>query len=167
MRTIDPQQLREAVDEPFVRGLQVLQSALVVGPVLFAGFVVVRAVVMAPAGDPGETDSFLQILTAANLAWMVIAYVAGGLLFRKQLGAAGSAGDARARTEALRGGWILRLALAEGSALFGAAVCFLATDRAAAPVYWVNLLPVAAMLVFGTTTFPTRDRLLEILQGRP
>jgi len=164
-----PIQLREAVNDPLVRGLRILQLALMAGALLFAGSVFLM---MTLRGDetPGVPQgSLMRMLTAANLAWMVVAHAAGAWLFRRRMEAA-PPDDASGAVGALREAWIVRLALAEGSALFGSAACMMAVlggTLPAQPVWWVNLVPVAVFTAFGAVTLPDRDRLLAVLSERP
>jgi hypothetical protein len=59
---------------------------------------------------------------------------------------------------------IMRLALMEGSALFGLAVCMIGATNGvlrAVPEYWINLLSPFLLIGFGIATFPTKERLVD------
>lgn len=167
--TVTAHEIRQALDEPTVRGIQVLQLGLTVGVVLFAAVTYARAELLAhPATDAAPPDeSYLRLLSVANAALLLGAFVAGSFLFRMRT--APKPGDtAAARIEALRAATILRLALFEGAALFGVAVCFLATQAGppAYPTVWLNLLSPAAFVAFSVATFPNRERLTAVLTDR-
>ena len=64
---------------------------------------------------------------------------------------------------------IIRLALLELPAVFGAVVCFLARQGGQAgqhPAIWLNLIPTGIFLACGVVSFPTRQRIDEILHGQ-
>ena len=63
---------------------------------------------------------------------------------------------------------ILRLALLEGSALFGLVVCQIAVVWGVLqvrPLYWLNALPAAIMIAYVVATFPSRERILNTFQN--
>jgi hypothetical protein len=170
LHSADIHELTRSVNEQTVRGLQVLQVAMMAGPIFFAGAVLFKAAMpdATPTGSP-ESVSLMKTLSAINLLLALIAYRLGPVIFRWRLRTAArvSGGEADTLLEALRSGWIVRLGLAEGAAVFGAAVCFLGQANGILrtfPVYWFNLLTVAAVVVFGAATFPTRTRLVEALR---
>ena len=64
---------------------------------------------------------------------------------------------------------IVRLALLELPAVFGAIVCFLARQHGQTgqhPAIWLNLIPTGIFLAYGVVSFPTRQRIDEILHGQ-
>jgi hypothetical protein len=170
MSNVGTQELRQAVDEATVRALRIMQVAMGVGVLVFSGFVLARgASGGGTTAGPPEPVGLVQGLSLANLLVALTVYAAAGPLFRVRIRAARLRSSAQDVAEALRGAWILRLALTEGSALFGAAVCYLAVGNGVlpgVPVYWANLLPVAAFLAFSAATFPTRERLVVALSDR-
>ena len=64
---------------------------------------------------------------------------------------------------------IIRLAMMEAPALFGIVICLLAVfgegldDQ---PVYWLNLASVVLFLFYLAASFPTRERVLELLRRK-
>lgn len=64
---------------------------------------------------------------------------------------------------------IVRLAVLEGAAFFGLAVCAIGVMNGTvhgSPHYWINLLSAVLFLFYGVTTFPTRDRLVSWFERR-
>jgi hypothetical protein len=164
--TLTQHDIREALDPPTVRAMQMTQISLTIGVVLFAAFTYVRAMYLVSPGavSGGALDEgVIRLFSSANAALLVAAFLAGHLLFRNRVGA--RAEDAAARVAALRVGALLRLALLEAAALFGVVTCFLATPAGppADPIVWLNLISPAAFVLFSAVTFPTRDKLAEIL----
>lgn len=159
-------EIREALDESTVRGMQIMQLALTVGVVLFTAFTVGRSIFSpqsAVSGTGPPDAGLLRTLSTANVALLVGAVVFGHLLFRARISS--GATDVAAAVAALRAAILLRLALLEGAALFGVAICFLATTSGppADPAIWLNLVSPAAFVLFSAATFPTRERLASIL----
>jgi len=150
-----------------VRGLQILQLSLGVGVVLFCGAIVF----FWWSGEPVESapPGVVPMLTLAQFAVAVASFAVSAPLFRSRLGAVRNAGSPEEGLEALRGAWMLRVAIPEGAALFGAAVAFLAVMNRvvdAHPLYWINLATPAVFVLFVARTFPTRDGLMELLRDR-
>lgn len=167
---LSSRELRDVFTPEVVRQFQVLQLGLLAGVGFFAVFVIARQWIgdLALREPTVESLRFLRLLSLVNAVFFVVAFVAGGVLFRQRVAAVRAAHvGGEAVVETLRGAWILRLALLEASALLGLAAVFLATGNgvlSAEPAYWANLLTAAAFLVFGALTFPTQDRLVETVR---
>ena len=70
---------------------------------------------------------------------------------------------------ALRSATIVRLALFEGVALFGAVICFLSLQLGVArdlPLVWLNAVSTFVLLFLVVVTFPTRERVIRTLGER-
>jgi hypothetical protein len=66
---------------------------------------------------------------------------------------------------ALRGPYIMRLALFEGPALLGVVICFLAVESGEMheePWIWANLSSGLVLAMFSLATYPTCERLLAM-----
>jgi hypothetical protein len=69
------------------------------------------------------------------------------------------------RLAALRGAMIFRLAMLEGPALFGIALCYLATSQGPPEnrAMWIGLIPAGLFVFYGVVSFPNRERLTALL----
>ena len=160
-------ELRGALAAPDeVRGLQVLTLAMVAGALLLLMVTVVLHAT-SPAGElaAGEDDlSLFLILSGVNAVLFASAWTLGFGIYRfltRDLARAASAYELWSR---LRSAAILRLALLEGSALFGVAVCLLGVVQGAAtgrPWIWANAAPAVLFSVLTILTFPTAERLVR------
>jgi hypothetical protein len=167
--TVTAHEIREALDPPAVRGLQIMQLAHMVGITAFAAYVIGR-VLLDPEGpgigEPRSTDYF-RVATIVNFVVWTASYLIGNLLFRR--GLAPTAPDtAVSRVSSLRTGFLRRLGFMEGSGLLGLAICFIASDSGAPvpPFVWLNLLSPGFFLLFAVSTFPTQERLTALLTER-
>lgn len=141
-----------------VRALTVLQLALGGGPVLFWGVVAMMASA-APAAveqaDPANVRTIV-LLSAVHAFMAPTQWVMGTALYRRQLAARGTSLMSR-----LRGATMVRLALFEAPALFGAVVCLIAVQQGVVgqvPWVWLNVLSTFMLLGLVMTTLPTRER---------
>ncbi len=180
-----------------LRALQILQTAFTMGFLLFAVVVVglhasgsLKQGDMAPVApdDPDRLD-ILPILTLVHAAVAISCWTLAFASFGAMIGPARLAraiaepmilpGPSGARTivegpahkciALLRGAILVRLALIEGPALFGAVICLLGAIDGSIdeqPLYWLNLLSGAVLVLFAIATFPTRDRLWDLVRRR-
>ncbi len=162
-------EIEEALDPQTVRVFQLLYVALTAGVLIVLGMVLVRHLGLGPEGKPtAGSVSLIRTLSGVNGLGVLLAYGLGQIFFRRNIRAAQSEPDKNASSliEALRSAIVLRLAIAEGSALLGLAVCFLGTADGTLrefPDYWWNLLSPAAFLALVIFTFPTRSKLADVL----
>jgi hypothetical protein len=159
-------EIRQALDDATIRGLQILQLALPLGVVLFAGVVWFRASFQAhPAAADGPIPEPLTVKLAigALVAFLLMERIGNTLLRRRINGARDL--DVAARLEAFRAAFIVRLALLEAPALCGVALCFLATQGGppADPMVWLGLLPAALFVLLSAMSFPNRERVTALL----
>ena len=179
---IDEKGIEEALDaNGGAKALQLLQAAMALGVLLF-GTVTGILYASGAGGAEARADASVEtVLSVADAVMAVFLWIGAIALFPaccRSPAAAPSAKHALSSTAGggtpgaalagrLRGAWILRLALLEGSALFGIVVCLIgALDGTLReqPVFWLNAIPAILFLVFAAATFPTRDRLLERLR---
>jgi hypothetical protein len=165
MGEIQPEQLRP---------LQIIHFALAGGVFVFllvALFLPGSPVIMAPGGE-----DLLTVLSMVHAIAFFSAFAIGRFMYDSQLRrdrlaslVQGLSPDA-ARDQVLglvRRVTIIRLALLEGAAFFGLAVVLIAKMTgavAAAPVYWLNALSAVIFIGFVMFTFPTRDKINDLLR---
>ena len=162
-----------------LRGMQILQGAFAAGVAGFAMIVVVLHVVgMGPEEPvPAAENCMLPILTLVHavvtLSSWALAFVLFPMLLRQGGRSQGSRSPESAEDPAgrllgnLRGATILRAAILEAAALLGLIVCLLGVlqgEIAENPLYWLNGLSAFAFIVFAVLTFPTEERLLDLLR---
>jgi hypothetical protein len=166
------EQFREVLTPVNVRTTQIINVALGIGVMSF--FLVIVYFYFRLQGSGGESpgdDSLLQVLSMVHIAFAVIAFTAGMILygvvinlFRKSP----LAGTAEGCLRIIRMATIVRLALMEGAAFFGLVVCLFGAVEGLLeefPVYWLNALSSLAMVAFIVVTFPTRDGLEQTFQN--
>lgn len=166
--TPSKQALRPSASE--LRALQVVQTALMGGVIIFGLVVVLLAMRPPAAGAAAIPQRVLVLLSAVHaviaLGIWALAPIVQGLLLARLRAQAGP--NAALIAGALRSALILRLALLEGPALFGLVICLLAATSGAlraTPLYWLNALSALAFLAYGVLRFPTMER-LEALPDR-
>ena len=176
-------EIEEAISDGNVRGLQILQLAFTAGVILFSA-VVVFLTFSGAAGNPEapvrDEDGMPMglLLSAIHVFITISSWTMGGILFAASVRrmASALADSIRDTTDQdaiasaidhvalpqLRGAWILRLAMREGAALFGAVTCLICSFTGALesqPLYWLNLLGPVFLVVFSVLTFPTSGSL--------
>lgn len=152
------------VGDADVRALAILQAALGAGPVMFWVTIVVlsqlpalQTVTAAP-----EQVQFVMLLSAVHAFTALTCWPTGVFMFQRALTV--PAGQPMSR---LRSATIVRLALFEGVALFGAVICFLALQLGVArdlPLVWLNAVSTFVLLFLVVVTFPTRERVIRTLR---
>lgn len=160
----DEDQLAAALPPAEVRGMQVLQGALTVGPLMFLA-VTLLLPFQAPPGAAAPPQVLLAALAFVTLgAWSVALALPGARLraYARRLREAPPADVAAAAvawSAELRGARILTLALLEGSALFGVVVVFLhraaGIEPAQRPELWGALAPLLVFVLHSAATWPT------------
>ena len=152
---------RPEVTDDDLRALRVLQLALAGGAVMFW---VVIGVMAGSAPAPVEADGVKEIvlLSAVHAFLAPTQWFVGTVLHRRTL--ASGAGPPLAR---LRAATILRLALFEGTALFGAVVVLLAVQKGAlgqVPWVWANAASTLMLVGLVAATWPSRERVEQTLR---
>jgi hypothetical protein len=167
--------------------MQVIQLALLLGPLVFAA--VILYLHLGPfaggggteTGDPGLLHSMLLVTASVTLGALAGAAAVPALMLKPErlaarLGSEVRLPDGRVITDPVertvivyQNVQILRLALIEGSALFGLVVLSLAVvgrHLDETPVAWLAVLPLAIHLLFGMLTFPTRSAVVRFVEER-
>lgn len=167
-----------ALTPAHVTTAQVLQGAMMMGIVAFAA-VVAYLYTQAPPVEPTEAEiALVRLMTLVHLGLLgvnvgVSLFLARRVFSPEAIGEGVGAFDAQllaARAvQQQRVALIVRMALLEGSALFGLVICLLATTNGvlgSAPEFWVNLLSPFLVIGFGVATFPTKERLVSWFEER-
>lgn len=158
------------VSEADVRGLAVLQAALGAGPVMF--WVVIAAMSQVPdlqgkVATP-EQVQLVTLLSAVHGFVCLSCWPMAMFMFQRTLTGPAPVREGDAPLARLRAATILRLALLEGAALFGAVVCFMALQFGAArklPLVWLNAISTFVLLFVVIVTFPTKERVTRTLRA--
>jgi len=170
------EEFRTVLTPQTVRQIQILQLALTAAPVVFFGGAIALSL-MQVSGKPVGTDT-VPVLSALNGFLALLSYAGAYLLpaahfspkrVRAFVFAAEGPSQADRSLILIRNAAIIRLAILEGSALFGVAVCLVAVTSGAlesSPEYWLNALPVLVLLIASQLTFPTEERLARMFEQR-
>ncbi|HZU97261.1 MAG TPA: hypothetical protein VFF73_11235 [Planctomycetota bacterium] len=158
-----------------VKAVQILHSALMMGIVVFTGLSLGLGLALHPP-EQKDAEFLVRMLSLVNAA-MTPTLVLVGLFISSQalrgpMHAITSDADSVATfvehaLGPLKGAWILRHALLEGAALFGATACFLASTMGVIqehPVYFANLATPGLVIAWFVLGFPRTARLAEILR---
>ena len=143
--------------------MQVVQAALMAGVLVFGLVVMLLAIRPQTMGTPTPAR-MLTLFSLVHGAMAVGTWSLAPLLQTALLARArpeSGAGVGTAALAAIRSAGLLRLALLEGTALFGLVVCLLAALGGALreqPLYWLNALSALAFLAYAALSFPTRER---------
>jgi hypothetical protein len=157
-----------------LRPLQIIHFALAGGVFVFlvvTMFLPGSPVVLRPGGE-----DILTILSMVHVIGFFSAFAIGRFVYDSQLrhdrlqSMVQGLPEQAARDQVLgllRRVTIVRLALLEGAAFFGLAVVLIAKMTGVvteAPVYWLNALSSVIFIGFVMFTFPTRDKINDLLR---
>jgi hypothetical protein len=142
-----------------VRILQIIYVALGAG-------VVSLGVVLWGISTDSEGFSSTALLSAVHGMLALGAFFMGMLLFELQIRRLGGLPSVDQQIATITAAYVIRAALFEGPALFGIIVLFLAGNQqlAAQPIYWTNLASTVIFLFMLTMTFPTPDRIRDLVR---
>lgn len=177
---VKEEQFEEALRRgPILRALQVLHFAFAAGVVLFAA-VVVGFFFMGDAPQQGQEDGMpLDMLSLVHAALAFGVWTIGPLLFNNRL-LRGKLPTGETTYPVMQGqnlddpavrcllviygASILRIAMFEAPALFGLVICLLGVMSGTIhgqPLYWLNAISAAVLIVFVAVTFPTREQMMD------
>jgi hypothetical protein len=176
--TLTGGQIAEALTSAYLRPLAIIHLAVSAGPILFA---VIVLFVMSTTGEvapEAQDNSLLNVLSLANIFIMGSAWFVGTFIFQrlcsKQTSDESTETDPTLRVErvlaSLRNGLMVRLVMIEGAAIFGLTVCLISIMRGVLPkesVYWFNLAPLAVLLGYSLTNFPSKSKIISIFEKLP
>jgi hypothetical protein len=168
-------EFRNSLAPEFVRSLAIVQGAIGGGILVFALVVLW----MSTTSSPGPVESspvlalLMQILTLAHLVVAIVLFPLAHIIFARilspeRLRKAAQSGPGSVLS-LMRTAIVVRLALYEAVAFFGLMVCLVGAIRgilAVEPIYWVNGISAAVMLLFIVRTFPTKERLVALYEER-
>lgn len=162
-------EFQRALTDGELRTFQVVQGAIG-GGVLFFGAIVIYLERTGARTEGDLSSSIVPMLSLVVLGFALLCIPAAVLFPRWMLarGPQESEGSPAGITPAgrwvatLRTARIVHLAILDGAAYLGIMVAFLGALSGVlrvSPVYWMNLLPGALLIVWVIVTFPTRERL--------
>ena len=151
----------------FLKSLQIFYFAFGIGALLLLLVVLFQS--LSTVDVPLTVDDIVvRMLTVVHLVYGAAGYVLAPMLFRRVLTRGLSSRRSHRVAKALRNAYIYRLALFEGVAYFGLVILLISTFDGVLtlfPQYWINILSTLILLVFVPATFPTRERLLSLIQA--
>lgn len=159
--------------------MRMLSLALMGGPLLYGACLLAFYLTSGPhSATPGAGALHtMETLSMTHVGFTIVAYLLAPFLFNRTLNATrldpGQEADspralALQAVLLLRTAMIVRLAILEGAAFFGLSVCVIGVTGGVMesdPLYWLNLGSSVLLIAFGVITFPSRERLLEILDA--
>ena len=159
-----------------VRNLRILHVAMGLGVLGFATLVL-GLYATRPAEGTGGDPGLLRTMTFAAFGLFAIcvplaASIHGRMLRRDPSPDPASAGPGPSLPGArwirlIRAASLARLAVLDVPAFLGLIVCLLGVQTGALrehPIYWINLIPTAAVLLFVVQSFPSRERIERVFQ---
>ncbi|MEW6509885.1 MAG: hypothetical protein AB1428_02880 [Bacteroidota bacterium] len=171
-------QFEEALTPAALQMTQIIQGALMAGPVV--ALIAIAAVGLSDqphASGPGPMET-VRTLTLVHAIVTVLAYLFAPYLylvtfdpkrlFNPRIDEPAELIAARC-VGLQRSAIILRLAVLEGAAFMGVAVCLIGIMNgvfAVQPLFWFNLLSLLLMLAYSLFTFPSRERLINWFEQR-
>lgn len=164
-----------AMTPSYLRPLGIIHVAISMAPIFFAAAIVFVMLTMPPLVATPSDISLIDVLSILNLVILASAWFVGSFIFQKMVASGISSeiagNDQTLRAEvilaALKSGLIVRLAMLEGSAVFGLTVCLLGVMRGVLPgesIYWFNLVPITFLIAYSVSNFPSSGRILSILK---
>lgn len=148
-----------------LRTMQIIQAALM-GGVFFYLSIVAMLFVTTPASDGADVDtvSTLSLLTVfLSLSGILAAVIVPKRVVDASQHSASPDDDLYAKAvTVMQTSMIVRMAILEGAAFLGLAVCIIAITGGLAqtePVWLLNAVPAFIALAAGAATFPTRTSL--------
>lgn len=151
-----------------VRTFQIIQTALMAGATMFLLVIVMLHVQQGPGEAMGtETADMLSII---HTVFALSTFGASRIIFEKMFDQQMIINAPDPYTTSLniiRSALLVRLALMEGAAFFGLAVCIIAVTGGITqtePVYFLNAASYALFILIGLQTFPTKESLTSIFR---
>ena len=177
---------QQALTPARLREMRTVYIALGAGVLVF-GFVIWNISTVATGRAPAEdTLRMMMILSIVHAVFALSVYAVSNFIYNLQFrpsrlerSAQEGVYDPRSRRVLedpavnslmiIRVAAIIRLALLEGVAFFGLAICMMGVKNGVMeiqPAYWLNALSAVVMLAFVAATFPTRERVEEIFRRK-
>lgn len=173
---INPDEFRRALTPQVIFSFQIVPGAILLSVLMFAAAVFYVASTTPSPSDP-ESLNTINILSIIHVFVATGCYLLSRMLYDRQFrinrdGPSGVAVQSASPAEAashgvnlIRKATILRLALIEGPAFFGLAVCLIAALNGVLhehPEYWGNGLSAVILVLSIIFTFPNSDRLTAV-----
>lgn len=179
MNTTGFHEFRQSLNDSAVRTLQIVHAAIGMGATLFLAVVLFLYYRGLPSGpETAQTAPDLMTMTLIHGVMLAVCVWLSGFLYsrafaEKQVRAYAGNGGSGEGTPRLGPGDILmiiknariiKLAVLEGPAFFGLAICFMGVTGGAIyrePYYWINLASYGILALTVYRDFPTKDKLLS------
>lgn len=151
-----------------VRTFQIIHGALMGGATMFL-LVILMLHMQGSSGGTSETE-VLDNLSMVHAVFALSAFGASKIIFEKMFNQQTIINAPDPYTTSLniiRSALLVRLAMMEGAAFFGLAVCIIAVTGGITqtePVYFLNAASYALFILIGLQTFPTKDSLTAIFR---
>ncbi len=172
-RSLTNVQFANALTPQSVQITRVIHAAIMAGPVFF--LMIIIALSSQQTGGVPPLPSNVEIINTLSMvhvgialaAFLLSSYLSAALFSPDRLG-----GEEEPMTAEMlaskcvvlqRSAAIARLALLEGAAFFGLAICLLGVVNhviQAEPSYWLNATSTGFFLIYAATVFPTRESLI-------
>ncbi|MEM7179773.1 MAG: hypothetical protein AAF518_02595 [Spirochaetota bacterium] len=135
--------------------LRIITASMTAGPTFFLAFVLFQQTQNVDKTPPADA-SIIPILTGLSVLLAIVFNILTPFILKKTTASYRSQNMPPLRI--IQSNLIIRLALAEGSALLGLVCMFLAAMQGFREMYiWVNLLPLAILYYTVLTNFPNKQ----------
>ncbi len=167
--TISRSEFERSLPDHRVRTLQIVYGALVSGVLLFS--IAIAFVLTETHQEPSEGTGILLLLSGVHGIMAMTIYTVAPLIFRKQLTLQNERDNlssedlASVITGRIITAQIIRMAMYEGTAIYGLVICLLSIVWGHAPThpeFLLNGVTAALFAAIAATSFPTRQRLVDL-----
>lgn len=167
--TISRSEFERTLSGHKVRTLQMVYGALVSGILLFA--VVIALVLSGSHQEPSAGTDILLLLSGVHGVMALTIYTVAPLVFRKQLSLQNEWNNLSGEdlvsviTGKIITAQIIRMAMYEGTAIYGLVICLLSIvwgHVSAQPEFLLNGITAVLFVAMAAVTFPTRERLADL-----
>lgn len=165
MKTTNVENFRTVLNDNVISTLQILHLILCVAPIVFGGIILYlgESITVKPAdSDVGMIRTLTLVHGILFVGVVFIApFVEKRVLFANRLH------EPQSFLTAIRASLIIRIAMYEGVAMLGLVTCFLGSMNGvlqANPMYYLNALSAAFLVMYVLTNLPNRARLEDVYQ---
>ncbi len=151
-----------------VRTFQIIHTALMAGATMFLLVILMLHFQTHPSGS---TDiGTVNLLSIVHALFALSAFGASRIIFGRLFSEQTILNSPDPYASALgmmRSALLVRMAVMEGAAFFGLAVCIIAVTGGITqtePIYFLNTASYALFILTGSMTFPTKDSLTELFR---
>ncbi len=150
-----------------IKALKIIYGAMTIGAVVFGLIVFLVCAVSSGSGsDPTAANvSAVKMLSLFVAATSVFTYLNAAMIFKKIVSSVKPGDQSDATFQKIRNAYIIRMAMLEGEAFLGLAVCLVAGVTGVLrsyPIYGLVSMPFIILVVFAVRTFPNQERISRI-----